>query len=587
MATTALWLSFAGGMNAAPGPYRLLAEDELPLLVNGTVRNGWIRSRPPWIERPLAWNTVTAQRAFERGVFQGAGFYVGPQGPRLVFCFSGEVLIVDPTGRAYTVSAALDKPAFSAQAEQVFFQKRGKHLIAQDGINPPVILTGDSATQGTDPAKGVPVGTMMADGWGRLAVVLPGRRRIAFSDHETDPTRDSVLSFTEDTEYFKNARFFEIPGSLGLITGIIFAPALGRNADQGPLLVFCEKGVRAFDVSQPRSTWTTADITSTPLPETGGGAAHSLVSRGADVIFTAHDGRIMSLKSALRRDEDARLALYDEAVWPLYSNSDGTHLYRRWACRHDNRTLVTVAPERVQGRGAEEPTRFRHRGIVALQEQPRVARDAPVWDGLWTGILPVCLLTGTVEGVARCWAVSLDLDGIHRLYELGTSGPDRPSEGSRRIETLLQLRPADFDFPFRPKPYAAAAFRLDEMAGEVTLRGWWQQDGQAPMPWFTGNETSPDCWAADTAGNLSIPQPIRLSRINPPAPPINRAFYEASIWLTITGNASLAGGVLEVTEKPKASPDTRTVSASGNSHCAETNCSPDPFGYNIRTPEPI
>lgn len=582
MATTALWLSFAGGMNAGAGPYRVLAEDELPLLVNGTVRNAWVRSRPPWICRPLQWDSVTAQRSFERGLFQGAGFYNGPAGPRLVFSFSGSVLVVNPQG--YTLKASLEKPCFSKAKPEVWFQQRGKHLVCQDGINPPVILTGDAAEQGTDPNKGVPVGEMMADGWGRLAVVLPGRRRIAFSDHESDPTRDGPLSFTEDTEYFKNARYFEIEGSHGLITGIIFAPALGRNADMGPLLVFTEKAVLAYDVSQPRDTWTTVDIKSTPLPETGGGAPNSLVARGADVIFTAHDGRVMSLKAALRRDEDARLSIYDEAVWPLYSNGDGPNLFRRWACRHDNRTLITIEPERVPGGSKEEPTRIRHRGIVALQEQPRIVRDAPVWDGLWTGILPVCLVTGTIAGVARCWAVSLDPDGVHRLYELGTEGPDVTVTGeTRRIPTLMKLRPADFDFTFRPKPYAAAAFRLDEASGPVTITGWWEQDGKVPRHWFTSNENVPDCWTCQ-GDALSVPRPARLPRVNPPAPPSDFPFYEATIWLQLRGNASLSGAVIEVSE-PKASPDTLTTRAGGNVICAETACPPDPYGYNLTVPE--
>jgi hypothetical protein len=586
MATTALWLSFAGGMNAAPGPYRLTAEDEAPLIVNGTVRNGWIQTRPPWQVRPLRWDTLTAQRAFERGVFQGGCFYDGPDGPRLVVAFSGEVLILDPAG--YTVKAALPKAPFSKGAPEAFFQQRGKHLVCQDGINPPVILTGDAAVQGTDPARGFPTGEMMADGWGRTAVVMPGRRRIQFSDHENDPTRDSVLSFTEDTEYFKNARWFEIPGSLGLITGIIFAPALGRNGDQGPLLVFCEKGVRAYNVSLPRETWTTVDITSTPLPETGGGAPNSLVARGDDVIFTAHDGRIMSLKAALRRDEDARLSLFDNAVWPLYAGGDGTHLFRRWAARHDGRTLVTVEPERVPGNSAEEPTRVRHRGIVALQESPSIVREAPVWDGLWTGIYPVCLMTGTIKGVPHCWAISLDDDGVHRLYELGTEGPD-VGEVPRRIETLVKLRASDFDMPYRPKPYASSALRLDEVKGRVTVEGWWQQDGHGPVPWFVANETNHDAWrAVEGSEVIQVPAPLRLPRMNPPAPPVDRPFHEVTPWIRITGQASFAGMAME-TGEPKASPDGINTRAGGKEHCSEIHCVHDPYGYNARSlekPEP-
>jgi hypothetical protein len=560
-----VWLSYAGGMNAAGDNPRAMRPDELRLLVNGTVRGGFASPRPPFYQQEVAWRQVGSQLAFERGVFQGAGFYNSPNGGRLMFAFDGHILSYDiATG---SMLQPIKEQVFAARSPHVWFCQRGQHAVAQDGISPPVIITGDTATQGTHPQRGVPTGCMMAEGHGRLFVVSPCRRRIYAGNHSADPTA-APLDFTEDTAYYLNSRYFEMPQQDGRIVALTFAPALNGDADIGPLLVFCENTTRAYDVSRPRETWLTQDISTVPLPTIGACAHAAVVTRGNDVLFSDHEGRIQTVRMAVARNDDSRVNTIDRAVWPLYAEEDATRRDRRWAVEFDSRTLTTVQPERVWRSDGRQS--IRHRGIMALQDSPAMPLF-PVWDGLWTGIYPVCL----IKGADRCFAVSLDRDGIHRLYELSTrAGPDK-APTPKAVPMLAALRPTDLGVPFLPKPIDAVSFRLGAVSGEVRLRGWWANDRSAPKPWFTAAEAAAECLGFSGCSILT-PQAQSRPRVNPPAPPVPH-FYEAAPWLEITGTATLEEAAMQGKE-PKPNPP------KVNTHCdpsatADFTCPPDPWSY--------
>lgn len=567
-----VWPSYAGGMNAAADCPRNRREDELALLVNGTVRSGWAAHRPPFKRQQIGWLSQTAQRAFERGVFQGAGVYDSPRGPRLLFAFDGWLMAYDPA--AATMRRLGTRP-FSRHSPHVWFAQRGIHAVAQDGVSAPVVITGDTAEQGTHPTRGVPTGCMMAEGHGRLVVVSPCRTRLYIGNHEADPNADA-LEFTEDTAYYKNTRFFAIPRSMGRIMAIAFAPALNGDADLGPLMVLCERAVRAFDISIPREQWAEVDISTTPLPTIGACSSHAVITRGNDVLFSDHEGRIQSVRMAVARNEDARVLPIDRAVWPLYAGEHKTHLDRRWALRFDDRCLVTVQPLRV----ARDNGRWSvcHQGLAVLQEEP-AGPLFPVWDGLWTGILPVCLLRTT----DRAFAVSLDSDGFHRLYEIGTGSGHDEGAAPRRIPMLAALGGRDLGQPFQIKPFDGLAFRLGNVSGRASLRGWWQNDRATPKPWFRAEDAAADCLTTTTDGTLIDPLPQSRARITPPSPP-EATFFEAAPWLEIAGLADLQEVALE-TGEPKPAPNKRNTTCDlPLSAIAAADCPPNPWEYDLSAP---
>jgi len=355
------WTTFAGGMHLSEGSHAVVGDDQAELLVNATVRHGRADPRPAWRMIPINWDARNVQTIFERGVIQDSAFYDSPAGPRFVYAVDGHLLSFDPVERLMRRVDPDGERPFHRFAAFVHLQQRNRWLVAQDGLGPPVILEGDAARVNSDPFDGVPTGLMMADGWHRLVIASPCRTRIYLSDHEFDP-ESTPLSFSDDAAYFRNARYFEIPPSLGRITALTFAPSFNNQDDWGPLLVFCERGTRAYLVQTPREEWLERDIAGTMLPTHGACAHGAIVPRGNDVVFSDQNGRIQSIRSVLSKLDDSRLQEADQPVWPLYRDEHGG--LRRWrrSVRFDDRILTTVWPERV--RRGDDKQSVRHRGLV-------------------------------------------------------------------------------------------------------------------------------------------------------------------------------------------------------------------------------
>jgi len=552
-----------------------VADDEVHYLANATVRGGWAETRPAIRIVETAWDADT-QAIFENGRMQGSCFYSSTTGDFVVYAVDGELFTLDiATHRLRKIE--LNARPFSAESPFVWFCTRSRYLIAQDGISPPVIINGATAAQGTNPTREVPTGKMMADGWGRLAVVAPNRRWIYFSNHESDPQAESKLAFTEDTNYYANTRYFEVSSSLGRIVGMTFAPSLNGGNELGPLAVFCEHGVVAYDISVPRENWSTSDITTTIFNTIGACAHGAITARGNDILFSDQNGRIQTLRNAISRQEDAAVTIMDAKVWPIYEKEESSLRSHRMSVRFGERMLTAVLPERhLVNRGRYV---VRHRAIIALQETPAIQRN-PVWDGVWTGVQPTAM---TVAG-ERCFIVSLDDDGIQRIYSLSNeTGDDRGHLGASPIPMIVGLSGSDHGTPFLPKPHKSAVMRLGGINGAVAVKGYWQRDRGAPQPWFNAIEAS----IARPRGSenaIEFPYPQARARLNLPSPADKPAvYYEAAPWFEITGSARLEEVTIEAKD-PKPDPDSVDISCNKPESAPTYGCEPSPFTYRIHAP---
>lgn len=544
------WASFAGGMHFPEGNHHIVGKDQAELLVNGTVRNGWLAPRPAFDLQSINWVDLKAQHVFESGVIQGAAFYDSDNGPRFVFAADGYLLSYDPARREMRVVSPDKEQCFHSHAPFVYLQQRGRWMVAQDGINRPVIIDGDGSYEETDPYNGVPTGLMMADGWHRLVVVAPDRVRLFISDHEFDPS-SGPLKFTDDATYYKNAKWFQVPRGLGKIVGVEFAPSFNNQEDWGPLLVFCERGIRAYQLQVPRENWTDQDIAATILPTTGGVSHHAVVPRGNDVVFSDDEGRIQTFKAAITRRDDVRLKMADQAVWPLYKAEHAG--LRRWrsAMRFDDRVLVTVQPERIQR--TKGRTSVRHAGMVVMEEDHLSERPF-VWAGLWTGIKPTWIVSGvgktrTSEAPQEmAFAVSLDDDGVQRLYQITTRrGPDMVP-APRPVSMWAVPRWMEWGSIFDINSFNRGSLRFSGIRGAIQIDAKWQRDNEIPQEWFTHYAAGPGCLlfsdcavqelASANEPNLKLPAPAR-----------DKGFYKARPWLHITGEAQLEEGQVIVDAK--------------------------------------
>ncbi len=540
---------YAQGVNASAHP-RLLPDGTLAILTNGSVTSGFCAPRPPFIQHQLALLDSSSTKRFGKGVVQGAGLYLSERGPCIILAADGYLFRFDLT--ADTLERIGNK-VFSRFSERVNFCQRGPYFIAQDGISPPVVIRHKAVTQGTHPTRSVPCGTLMAEGWGRLAVASPCRTKIYFSNHIADPGTDNngrdtdaiakELLFTEDTSYFKNTRFFRIPQSSGKIIGMTFTPSLNGDGDLGPLAVFCEKSVWLYNTRVARESWGEQDIASNPLPKIGACSPDSLIVRGNDILFSDSTGRIQQMRIAVRRNDDARLKAYDANVWPLIEGDHDTHIHRRLAAHLPERhTLIAVHPEvihRDDGR-----TTIRHKALLALNENPVIEGAQAIWDGEWTGVHPVAMIVAPWRGRETLFIVSLDSDGTNRIYRLGSEpGPDQANGRSCHQPMTAVTRADTSAEPFKPKSYKSGGIKIGNVSGNVKITGAWIKDGQPPLPWFTDNHRIP----SDFDGAFSPPQD--LPRLTPPVTP-GGSFTDAAVAITIRGQARLEDIVIETSALP-------------------------------------
>lgn len=578
--------TLAGGMHlAGDNPY-VTGADQAEVLVNATVRHGWAEPRPRFVLAEILWTHRLAQQSFEHGIIQGSARYESNEGPRLVFAVDGRLISYNPETREAVLLTPEDvtRP-FLANTPFVHLQQRGKWLVAQDGLNLPVIVEGDSARFDRNPFTGIPTGTIMADGWNRLVVVAPDRERIFLSDHELDPT-STPLSFTDGAEYYLNARFFKVPRELGKIVSVAFSPSFNIQDDLGPLVVFCERGTRTYSIQFPRDQWIARDIASTMLPTIGACAHGAVVSRGNDMIFSDHDGRIQTFRAALSRRESARVGHIDQPVHELYARENAA--LRRWrkAERFDDRTLTTVWPERVK-----RPNGYavRHRGFVVLEEDFLSERPF-VWAGLWTGVHPVTINVVNRQASPmespeeRCFITSLDDDGVNRLYELDrVSGSDLVPL-PRRVPMTVVPRWMDWKNIFEIKRFQSACVQFGPIKGRVTLRGQWQISGQRAQHWFTHEDGGPEGIHFECPSNRlsKFFAPLR-PRLNLPAPPAKDGFFRARPVFRVLGHASIREMAIRV-QVSEASMANDTLCVPPAEVVTSRDCDPDYWTHEADSP---
>lgn len=580
--------SYASGINAAALPLRNIRPDELPLMVNATVRNGFAETRPGWEWQPLSFfDAQQDQLSFEQGKFQGCGQFLSNGGPRAVFVVDGKVFSYDPlTGYIQNYTLDSGKSPFSKLSPHAWVQQRGQWVIVQDGQSAPFRSNGATSEQtltvpnpagGVDPS--VPTGTVMAEGWHRLFVADPSRSRIYASDHDMDPV-STPISFTEATDYYLAARYFEVPPALGRIMGMAFPPYQDTSTGIGPLMVFCEKGVQAFNVAVPRTQWTTQDITQTILPSVGASSFQAYSDKGADLVFRDHEGRIRTIRNAQQFQATGANFTNDFAVWNLYKNEDASLRSFSYAVTFDRRTLTLTHPQRSFL--FDKRYSVIHKSI-AVMENDNLSDKPDVWS-FWTGLNICGMLTIPVGGEDVLLAFCRDPDGVNRIYKLTKEGLyDKPPGKVKKIQMTLTTAALDFGAAMQPKKLQGSAMRLSALRGEVKVCGRWQPDNLQPQPWFTHYEVHANClqFSTDPCGVMQM-----ASGMNPrlvlPAVPQKPIFYEASMTFDIFGPARVQELRL-VAEEQKVGDVTNVTCQSEATQAAQVLCEVNPLCYDAFT----
>lgn len=587
--------SYASGINASALPLNRLRVDELPLMVNATVRRGFAQTRPGWEWQSLSYfDGSKSQYTFEQGKYQGCGQFLSNEGNVAVFVVDGQVFAYNPlTGYVKTYALDTGKAPFSKFSPHAWVQQRGQWIIVQDGQSPPFrsnIATSEQTTTVKNPAgqtePSVPTGTVMAEGWHRLFVADPSRRRIYVSDHDMDPN-STPISFTEGTDYYLNARYFEVPPALGRIMGMAFPPFQDSSTGIGPLMVFCEKGVQAYNVGIPRSRWFEQDITQTILPSVGSSTFFAYSDKGADLVFRDHEGRIRTIRNAQQFQATGANYSNDFSVWPLYQNEDPSLRIHSHAVTFDRRTLVLTHPERSFL--ADNRYNVVHKGI-AVMENEHLSDKQDVWS-FWTGLNISGLVSLPAGGEDVLIAFCRDPDGVNRLYRLTRDGAyDKldamaPGGGVKRIQMTLSTPPQDYGQAMFPKTFKSTAMRLTGLRGEVKVCGRWQQDNGQPTHWFQHIEKHPNClqFLSNPCGLVQMASGVQPN-LRLPSPVMDRGFTTSSMTFDVFGPATVENMRCEVDVTLPVTQQNTTCQASLQQP-AQIECAVNPLCYDAFTAE--
>lgn len=417
-----------------------------------------------------------------------------------------------------------------------------------------------------------PPGRMGCNAGGRTWICLPDGKSYIASDLTGDQSSgtvnfnytDAVLHFTENT-LIAFGGSFRVPSNTGNIAAMIPTATMDSSLGTGPIEVFTPTMIWANNAPTDRSTWQniTYPIQSVSLLGAGGLSQWSTVNVNSDTMFRALDG-IRSLVLS-RRDFDVWGNVpYSEEVEPVIVSDNVNLLQFCSSVIFDNRLLMTANPQQhKQG--------VYHNRLIALNFDPvsGLTGKAPsVYDGIWTGLNVLQLVTGTFNNVWRCFAFVLDLSTATPAIELWEILLQPPDPDFLPIDQLTQWSDpnVNFDNGTEPIPMAIqfplltfgqtdpknmAYLRLDNgeiyvdhMSGTVEFQLWYKPDDypywtlwfqwvEVAEPTFTGfPKFRPRMGVGTPSGDPCDPETNRPLREG----------YRFQLKLIIIGNARFKGG---------------------------------------------
>lgn len=354
-----------------------------------------------------------------------------------------------------------------------------KYFIIQNGIDRAIIFDGASSRRSVVEEQEVPTGTatVFNEEIGRLCVATNGNM-IAIGDVVGGPT--SVLKFTENT-YLHEGGEFRIPIGFGKIVAMKMSANLNRANGQGPMAVFSERGITSFNLPPNRSTWKGLAYPvqiNMPLKSATSQAGAVLVN--GDIFYRSKDG-LRSLAYTLREfSAHSNTPLSSEMERVLRYDDDALLKYAS-GMLFDNRLLFTVNP--TPGSNG-----VYHRAIGSLDFDliSRMGEQArPVYDGVWTGILPTAMVTGTFAEKERAFIFAVDPDSKeNKLWELHKeAGFDNTDS---RVQSIIETKSLDFRTPLEAKRLDELEIWVDQVVGQVNFTLLYRPDSY-PC-WFTYGE---------------------------------------------------------------------------------------------------
>lgn len=502
--------SALGGVNSNISP-SLLADNQVSFAVNATNRGGFWRSRPKFRKITLDFNgNDDAANWFYSNPISGQYYYSPSSGstPLLVCCAGGRFFAFQLSGNTASIFEFTPSDGRNSQFQShTWFCQAANFLVAQNGLDLPVIFDGATGRRSNIKDNEVPTGRQMAYINNRLFVVAPNGRQIYPGDLAYS-TPTSAITFTEILDpATAGGQPLGIPIELGGIKGLIATAQQDTAAGQGTLLVATDKALCSINAIVQRSQWPNTSLQNVAMIGNGFVTDGLCVVNG-DVWGRSVDGYrsyIMARRefgqwgNTPQSAEMNRVLVFDDKAELEYSS----------CVYFDNRLLMTVNPTPLNnGQGAY------HNGIIALNFDNISTineKSTPSYDGLWTGIHPYGFCSGDIEGKQRCFSFC-KFDSGNELYEITTEYGD--DNDTQRIESFIETRSFTFKSPFKLKQLEDVEIYADEISGEVNFNLMYRPN---QYPCWTDYKSWSECAAkadCSTMGSIDgICHPLTFQEI--------------------------------------------------------------------------
>lgn len=586
------FVSLQEGMDGAtPADYPSM-QYRTAMAVNVSHRGGYAHQRPGFLKRVLDFqDDAAAEGHFEDDVFQGAtAYYPDKADPMIVVSVGGRMFTINLSAGYRVADVTVGDGPDNSFLPKAWFTQVEKWLIKQNGIDPPVIF--DGATSRRPAADEIGCGTCGVYAWGRYWYSMPNGTEYRASDIVYgNGARDGVLKITENT-LLSGGGNFSVPGGAGKIRAML-APAVLDNAlGQGPVHVFCEKGVFSCNAPVDRDSWQdlTYPIQTVTLNQNGAMADTSSVIVNSDVFYRSTDG-FRSYILARREFGDWANTPISREVEMFYKNDNHELLQYGTAATWENRALFGVMPQMTDGNGVV------HRGLVVMDFDPistLKGKTAPAWDGLWSGIKIHALVTVMIGNKERLFMLVRGSTDDLELWEARSDS--MTDDNLTSIEWLVMLRQMDFGTRWDLKKLMHGELFVRKLSGGVYFDISYRPDDYlCSVDWTTFSECA-------TVNNCSLDDCVTIYNMNPqyraclrfrqPDDECNsisdrqmRFAYKFQPIIKVKGICELSG--LRITAIPVT--DTKDVSCTNWADqfpCKEHACCPiDPLEYEIEDNE--
>ena len=434
-----------------------------------------------------------------------------------------------------------------------------------------IFFDGSTARRASPSQNELPSSYVGVYAWGRNWLAQVNGHRFVASDLVGDPSGspalvyvDAILKMTEN-DLLNGGGAFSTPSNLGLITAMGVLSQLDSSLGIGPVLVGTRNSIFSVQAPVDRTTWQnlTYPIQSVALQGSGPTGPRSMISVNSDAWFRSLDGA-RSLMAA-RRDFNSNRSntpnsLEMNAVFDL---DDESLLYYSSLAIFDNRIFFTASPYQT-------PYGVAHRGLAVINQDDISSINKEgnmIWEGLWTGLNVLQILTGNLNGKNRCFAFVLNAsngidlwellseseEGVYDVFDEITGGSEVLNNTS--IKSWLDTRAMSFGDAFQLKKLIMAELYLDEIVDNVMVKVYFKPD-QYPLwtLWTTINvcaNVSQCSFQGTSGGNCVVWQTqlqqygarLRLPRApescnNITGQPMDRG-YEFQFRLEITGNCRI------------------------------------------------